>query len=101
MNKARVKRLLIALTVFLVAIQIFQPARTNPPAVASRALIAHVQVPEDVHSALLRACGDCHSNRTRWPWYSRIAPFSWVMTDDVNQRAQEYELRGLGGPGKP
>lgn len=85
MNRARVKAVIVALTVFLVVIQIFQPRRTNPPAVPSKSLTAHVRVPEDVHSALMRACGDCHSNQTRWPWYSQIAPLSWVITDDVNE----------------
>jgi mono/diheme cytochrome c family protein len=30
-----------------------------------------------------RTCADCHSNRTRWPWYSRVAPVSWLVTSDV------------------
>lgn len=30
-----------------------------------------------------RACFDCHSNETRWPWYSNLAPFSWVVQFDV------------------
>ncbi len=30
-----------------------------------------------------RACGDCHSNTTKWPWYSKIAPASWLITRDV------------------
>jgi Haem-binding domain len=85
MNWARVKRVAFALAVFLILIQIFQPERTNPPAVPSRFLTAHVPIPIDVHTALMRACGDCHSNQTRWPWYGHIAPFSWVITDDVNQ----------------
>jgi hypothetical protein len=85
MNMARVKNVLIALVAFLVVIQIFQPARSNPVAAPSRSLIAHVRVPEDVYSALIRSCGDCHSNQTRWPWYSRVAPLSWVITDDVNE----------------
>jgi hypothetical protein len=33
---------------------------------------------------LKRACGDCHSSETRWPWYSHVAPISWVVADDVN-----------------
>jgi hypothetical protein len=44
-----------------------------------------VHVPEDVYTALNRACGDCHSNQTHWPWYSHVAPLSWVITDDVNE----------------
>jgi hypothetical protein len=32
----------------------------------------------------LRACFDCHSNRTKWPWYSSVAPLSWVIQDHVD-----------------
>ncbi len=31
----------------------------------------------------VRACFNCHSNRTKWPWYANIAPFSWVVQADV------------------
>ena len=31
-----------------------------------------------------RACFDCHSNETRWPWYSNVAPMSWLVQDDVD-----------------
>jgi hypothetical protein len=32
----------------------------------------------------VRACFDCHSNETRWPWYANVAPFSWVVQQDVD-----------------
>lgn len=85
MNWARVKIAVFILVVFLIAIQFIQPKRTNPPAIPSRALSAHVRVPEEVEGLLRRACGDCHSNQTVWPWYSHVAPISWVVIDDVNQ----------------
>src|ERR1700728_1575207 len=85
MNRARLKKVLIALIVFLVVIQIFQPSRTNPPVVSSRSLSSPVRVLPEVYSALMRSCGDCHSNQTLWPWYSQVAPLSWVITDDVNE----------------
>ena len=85
MNWARVKIAVLILVVFLIVIQFIQPKRTNPPAIPSRALSAHVHVPEEVEALLRRACGDCHSNQTVWPWYSRVAPISWVVIDDVNQ----------------
>lgn len=31
----------------------------------------------------VRACFNCHSNETRWPWYANVAPFSWVVQFDV------------------
>lgn len=37
----------------------------------------------------MRACFDCHSNQTVWPWYSNIAPASWLITWDVN-RGKEH-----------
>ena len=36
-------------------------------------------------SVLRRACYDCHSNETVWPWYSRVAPASWLVARDVNE----------------
>ena len=85
MNWARVKKALFALLIFLVGIQIFQPRQTHPTVAPSRSLPSHVRVPEDVYAALIRSCGDCHSNQTHWPWYGRAAPLSWVITDDVNE----------------
>lgn len=93
MNKARVKAVLAALTAFLIVIQIFQPARTNPLVVPDKSLAAHARVPENVYASLLRSCGDCHSNQTRWPWYSHVAPLSWVITDDVNEGRRHMNLQ--------
>jgi hypothetical protein len=39
--------------------------------------------PEARGSRVSRACYNCHSNNTVWPWYSRIAPVSWLVADDV------------------
>ena len=84
MNMIRVKRIALALVVVFLLAQFMQPKRTNPPVVPSRSLEAHVQVPPNVSSILKRACGDCHSSRTDWPWYSHVAPVSWFVADDVN-----------------
>lgn len=84
MNMVRVKRLALALVVVFFLAQLVQPKRTNPPVVASRSLEAHVQVPANVSPILKRACGDCHSSETMWPWYSHVAPASWLVIDDVN-----------------
>ena len=85
MNWPRVKIALFALAIFFIAIQLVQTKETNPPVIVSRTISSHLKVPEDVTAILLRACGDCHSNRTVWPWYGHVAPISWVVVDDVNQ----------------
>jgi hypothetical protein len=84
MNMARVKRVALALVVVFLLAQFVQPKRTNPPVVSSRSLEAHVPVPQNVAPILKRACGDCHSSETVWPWYSHVAPVSWLVADDVN-----------------
>jgi hypothetical protein len=40
----------------------------------------------------VRACFDCHSNETIWPWYSNIAPFSWLVQYDVNQGREKFNF---------
>jgi hypothetical protein len=85
MNMGRVKIVLGVLAGLLVAAQLVQPKRTNPSVVASRGLEAHVPVPAQVSSILKRSCYDCHSSVTVWPWYSHVAPVSWLLVDDVNQ----------------
>jgi Haem-binding domain len=52
---------------------------------------------------LRRTCFDCHSNETTWPWYSRIAPMSWLVNKDVNEGRRELnfsELRSGRNPGR-
>ncbi|MCF6283699.1 MAG: heme-binding domain-containing protein [Candidatus Hydrogenedentes bacterium] len=38
------------------------------------------------------ACGDCHSYETKWPWYSRIAPISWMIIRNVNEGREEFNV---------
>ena len=42
-------------------------------------------IPQDVRHTLESKCADCHSNRTHWPVYSRLAPGSWLMERDVHE----------------
>lgn len=84
MNRARASKLAIGAVAALILIQLIPASRTNPPVVASRALAAHMAVPPEAQSVLKRACYDCHSNETVWPWYSHVAPISWYVAHDVN-----------------
>ncbi len=75
--------LLVVLCLFVIA-QFYRPAKTNPVIEASNALEAHVQVDPKVAAIINRSCADCHSNKTRWPWYSHVAPVSWFVIDHVD-----------------
>ncbi len=59
------------------------PAAQNPAAEPAQTVEAALQTSTHVEAILSRACKDCHSNSTHWPWYSRLAPVSWVIAHDV------------------
>lgn len=60
-----------------IAIQFKSIDRSNPP------VEGDVGAPPEVAAILRRACYDCHSHETVWPWYSRVAPASWLLEHDV------------------
>jgi hypothetical protein len=67
----------IALVMMFAAAQMVPVDRSSPPAAGDLA------APPDVERIIRAACYDCHSNRTRWPWYSRVAPVSWIVVRHV------------------
>lgn len=71
-------KVLAALAVFGLAIQAVPMNRTNPP------VQADVDAPAPVKAILKASCYDCHSNETVWPWYSKVAPVSWLVARDVS-----------------
>ena len=79
-----------AAAVVLLAAQVIRPARTNPVFDPSRTLAAAHPMPVAVAEAFDRACRDCHSNETRWPWYSHVAPVSWFVIDHVNHGRSHF-----------
>ncbi len=48
----------------------------------------------------VRACYDCHSNEVRWPWYSHVAPVSWLVQHDVDEGRRAMNLSEWDRPQK-
>ena len=90
------KWLLVGLLCLLVVAQFFRPAKTNPAVDQSMTLDAHTQMSPQVAAILDRSCRDCHSNNTRWPWYSHVAPMSWFVIDHVNHGRSHLNLSEWG-----
>jgi hypothetical protein len=90
------RRILWTVIVFLVLAQFVPVSRTNPPVDSSKTLAATVPVPPEVAVILQRSCQDCHSNLTRWPWYSHIAPVSWGVWRDVTGARNHLNLSEWG-----
>ena len=76
----------VSIVVVLVAIQFIRVNSTNPP------VDSDIPTSLEVKSILRRACYDCHSNETIWPWYSHIAPISWLLAWDVRDGRDELNF---------
>jgi heme-binding protein len=58
-------------------------SNSRPAVNAEAPLLAGALVPPDVRFAIERSCRDCHSDATRYPWYSYVAPVSWLVNRDI------------------
>ncbi len=89
-----IKKILLFLLVAFVGIQFVPVDRSNPPVTAA------AEIPDSVYTIVKRACFDCHSNETDWPWYSYVAPISFVVADHVQHGRKDLNFSELGsGPG--
>ena len=89
------KKLLIATGIAAVAavggslIHPFGPTASSP---TSQVLFAGAKLDPQTLDVLQRACQNCHSQNTEWPWYSHIAPVSWLLSHDVQQARLHMNL---------
>jgi len=79
----RLKQAAIVIGIVFAAAQLVRPERANPTTDATRTIQAHVGTTSELVAVLDRSCRDCHSNNTVWPWYTQIAPLSWLMARGV------------------
>jgi hypothetical protein len=90
----RFRRIAIGLSVLgFLAIQLVPYGRnhTNPPVVREP-----IWPSPDVRAIAKRACFDCHSNEVVWPWYSNIAPVSWMIQRDVDEGRRKLNFSEWG-----
>ena len=84
------------LLVGLIAIQFVQPARNEAAAPGPNDLMARQPVPAAVAALLKRACYDCHSNNTRYPWYAAVQPVGWWLAWHVNDGKRHLDFSAFG-----
>jgi len=76
------KKILLTLGAVLLVIQLIRPVQ-NLSDDRTHDISTKYVVPEDVNHILELACNDCHTNKTRYPWYSTIQPVAWRLNDHV------------------
>jgi len=87
----------IAVFIVLAGMQLVPVDRRNPPIDPSRSIFHSESLPPKVENVLRRSCQDCHSNQTRWPWYSYVAPVSWMVAQDVHQARRQMNFSEWAG----
>ena len=80
----------------LVVIQFIQPVHNKSEQILSTDITKVFTVPENVQAALKTSCYDCHSNNTRYPWYSFIQPGAWWMASHIKHGKADLNFSEFG-----
>ena len=86
------------LVALLLVIQLVPYGRdhANPP--VTKAAVFHSATVDQI---VTDSCADCHSNLTKWPWYTNVAPASWLVMNDVKEGRTRLNLSEWNKPQPP
>ena len=79
-------------SVVVLASALVHPSGPVKTAKSDTPLLAGAELDPKVFEVIQRACQNCHSEKTVWPWYSHIAPMSWLVEGDVSQARSHMNL---------
>jgi hypothetical protein len=96
----RTKKILLALLIVFIGMQLIQPARNTSEHVISADFIKYLNVPDNVTSILKTSCYDCHSNYTSYPWYVNIQPIGWLLARHIRDGKAELNFNEFGNYSK-
>jgi len=90
--KRTLKWILAGAILIFAALQFTNPPRMNPPLVPGGDVSSTNAPPPDISELLRSSCYDCHSSETQWPWYSHVAPVSWLLASHVNDAREKVNF---------
>ena len=94
--KKLIKVLVVLLAAAFIALQFFRPTFSNPAIVPGQPIEESANVPAQVQMVLSRSCNDCHSNKTVYPWYAQVSPFSWFLAGHIDEGRREMNFSEWG-----
>ena len=89
------KLIFLVLLAVLLLIQLVRPQKNISLTPAGKAFVDTFQVSEQVNAILAVSCYDCHSNNTKYPWYSEIQPMAWLMDKHVKDGKEKLNFDEL------
>ena len=90
------KKIIISAAAILILIQFFRINKENPVVNSSNDFLIINKAPDSIAQTIRSSCYDCHSNETQYPWYSNIAPVSWVIKHHINEGREKMNFSDWG-----
>jgi hypothetical protein len=87
----------LGLLLVLVAAQFIRSPQNVGVAEGPQSIVTQHAVPAEVRGILQRACYDCHSNRTVYPWYAAVQPVAWWLNDHISEGKSALNLSEFAG----
>ena len=97
---SRFKKTAFAIAIAFIAIQFIQPARNISGHMLATEISKAVSVPDSVQMILKRACYDCHSNNTIYPFYAYIQPIGWLLNSHIKEGKSQLNFSDFGSLSK-
>lgn len=79
------KKVLLGIVIVFILIQFIQPKKNLSAQTSRNDINLLYPVPGNVKTILSKACNDCHSNNTKYPWYSYAQPVAWWLDDHIKE----------------
>lgn len=77
--------ILLTILILVIGIQFIQPVHNYSKVKSNSALDRLYEIPDSINHLLKIACNDCHSNNTRYPWYSTLQPLGWMVDHHIRK----------------
>ncbi len=90
------KKILLFVIIVLVAIQFIRPAKNNTTTPQLNYIGNHYTVPQNVKTIIDKACMNCHSNNTIYPWYNNFQPVAWWLATHINDGKKKWNFDEFG-----
>lgn len=86
------KKILIIILVAFIMIQFFPIDKTNPAVNEGMDFLKIKNTPEPIAKTIRNSCYDCHSNETKYPFYSHIQPVAWLLKNHIDEGRKELNF---------
>ena len=91
-----IKKIFSMLVLLLVAIQFIRPTKNKSAEAQTSDISVTMNVPDNVSIVLRKACYDCHSNTTNYPWYAEVQPVAWWLANHIDEGKDELNFSEFG-----